>query len=41
MWQDKKSTYQSQNNGQIETDYKKTIPFIIASKNQIPRSKLK
>jgi hypothetical protein len=28
------------NNEQIEKEYRKTIPFTIASKNQIPRSKL-
>jgi hypothetical protein len=28
------------NNEQIEKEYMKTIRFIIASKNQIPRSKL-
>jgi hypothetical protein len=28
------------NNEQTEKEYMETIPFIIASKNQIPRSKL-
>jgi hypothetical protein len=29
------------NNEQIEKEYRKTIPFAIASKNQTPRNNLK